>query len=504
MSDTKRISSFQSPNQPKVDPIKHVVLLMLENHSFDEMLGCFQQKYPNLDGINPTNPPRFNTDVQGNPYYQTVKDTYHIRFDPKHELENVKVQLANGNQGFIQDFLLQYRTSNPNTQDCNNIMGYYERGFLPALHALAEDFTICDHWFASVPGPTWPNRFFTLSGTASGRVQMPEGELHPHLETIRDQTQATIFDRLNEKGKTWKIFYYDFPNSLIFANQRQPGNLANYQGIDEFFKACNAGAKFPDFAFIEPKYFGIDQNDDHPCHNIMKAEKLIADVYNAIRSNDSLWETTLLIVVFDEHGGFYDHVTPPSAVSPDDKHMEYDFKQLGVRVPAILVSPWVGRCVDNTIYDHTSLLKYLIEKWDLGPLGARTSKANSIGGAITSKQRPEDDTVAFIRVPFSELINNDNNGATLETSSHQQAIHILAAFIEHELVASESPIFSQSVSLVSFISRQWINIKSWMGKQLLKVGSTLASKGIEVHHQRVQKTTSVAASLINSSKRNVS
>ncbi len=479
----------------KEDHIKHVVLLMLENHSFDEMLGCI----PGVDGINPGEPKRFNTDAKGKKYYQDVKQSYFMKLDPKHEAINVRTQIANGNSGFIQDFVANYPSST--TEDRNNIMGYYPLGFLPALHALAQDFTICDNWFSSLPGPTWPNRFFALSGTTSGYVKMPEG-MNLHLETIIAQTQPTIFDRLTEAEKSWKIFYYDFPNSLIFANQRKAENLRNYHPIDEFFQtyaACEKEAEFPDFIFIEPKYFGIDQNDDHPPHNIMKSEKLIADVYNAIRSNDELWKTTLLIVLFDEHGGFYDHVTPPPAIPPDDKKIEYDFSQLGVRVPAILISPWVERKIDSTVYDHTSILKYLTEKWNLGSLGERTRNAKSIGDAITLTQRDEKDTVASIRVPLSELVKTDGN-VTLKPSPHEHAIHVLAGFIKAEAIKEESPVAANVVEFVSFWANISVELKAWGGRLLQGIGRRIMNSGVKAEQEKINKITSVADSIIASGK----
>src|SRR5262249_33411553 len=127
------------------------------------------------------------------------------------------------------------------------------------------------------------------------------------------------------------------------------------------------------------------------------------DVYNAIRGNNDLWNQTLLVILFDEHGGFYDHVPPPAAIPPDGHQEEYTFERLGVRVPAVLVSPWVGKRVEKTLFDHTSLLKYLINKWDLGPLGARAAAANSIGVAITEARRRED-TLPFIRVSTTLLL----------------------------------------------------------------------------------------------------
>jgi hypothetical protein len=120
----------------------------------------------------------------------------------------------------------------------------------------------------------------------------------------------------------------------------------------------------------------------------MKAQKLIADVYNALRANPDLWHTTLLVVFYDEHGGFYDHVVPPKAVPPDADHAEYSFDQLGIRVPALLVSPWVDRGIEKTQFDHTSVLKYVTEKWQLRPLPSkRIAQANSIGVAIRPQVR---------------------------------------------------------------------------------------------------------------------
>jgi hypothetical protein len=129
------------------------------------------------------------------------------------------------------------------------------------------------------------------------------------------------------------------------------------------------------------------------------AQRLIADVYNAIRRNERLWESTLLVIVYDEHGGFYDHVSPPAAVPPDEHRDEYSFDRLGVRVPAVLVSPWVGRGVEHTVFDHTSILKYAIEKWSLAPLGERAAAANSIAVALRPGGEPRRDTPEILRVP---------------------------------------------------------------------------------------------------------
>src|SRR5258708_35036808 len=350
------------------EAIKHVVLLMLENHSFDQMLGCLQEEYPELDGVDINAPePRFNVDLSGTPVPQLPRDEQQVARDPMHETANVLAQIKDANSGFVTDY--QRNVPGTTTDDRQNVMGYYALDRLPGVHQLSRNFTVCDRWFSSLPGPTWPNRFFALSGTSCGRVLMPLGMRAPRPGEMFAQDQFTIFDRLREAGKSWCIYYYDFPSSLLLNRQRLPENLAGYSLIKNFFTDVRDEKRFPSFTFIEPKYFGADQNDDHPPHNVFKAEKLIADVYNAIRSNPDLWESTLLVVVYDEHGGFYDHVEPPAAIPPDDHREEWTFDRLGVRVPAILVSPWVGAGVEKTIFDHTSLLKYLTDKWDLGPLG---------------------------------------------------------------------------------------------------------------------------------------
>jgi phospholipase C len=468
------------------DPIKHVVLLMMENHSFDQMLGCLQEEYPDLDGVdvNSTSP-RFNLDLSGNKIYQIPTDEQQMEHDPKHECRFVLDQIADGNSGFVTDF--QKNVKNNTAQDRQYVMGYYVLGRLPALHELGRNFTICDRWFSSLPGPTWPNRFFALTGTSSGRVLMPEGVLHLRPQEVFVQNQETLFDRLNEAKKSWRIYYYDFPSSLLLNRQRLPENLAGYTPIKYFFRDVLDEPKFPSFVFIEPKYFGADQNDDHPPHNIFKAEKLIADVYNAIRSSPRLWESTLLVVVYDEHGGFYDHVSPPAAIPPDDHREEWTFDRLGVRVPAILISPWVGTRAEHTVFDHTSLLRYLSDKWNLGPLGERTRQANSI--AVTLNQEsPRETTIPFIRVPYSELIPDRPDLEKEDSSAHHQALHAFAEYLAEARDAATAKLIRDLAEGGSW----WVRAKSWLGKLMLRRGSALTKDLETLNRRRVATTTQTA------------
>jgi phospholipase C len=364
------------------DPIKHVIVLMFENRSFDHMLGAL----PGVNGIDLAHP-RSNREslAPGAVSYSQRPVGMRLDVDPKHEAANVAKQLTADGPcgGFVIDFACAYPKSSASERQ--EIMNYFPVGGLPALHALAEAFTVCDYWYSSVPGPTWPNRFFLYSGTSIGRVLMPTGVFHPHWH-FYDQT--TLFDRLNDANKDWGIYYGDVPSSLLLVHQWTPRNALRYHTMPTLFQNCQGNAdNFPAFTLVEPAYFGGGQNDQHPATDVQAGDALLAQIYNAIRANQALWESTLLICLHDEHGGFYDHELPPAAVPPDDHREEYTFDQFGVRVPAVLVSPWIAAGVEHTQFDHTSVLKYLIDKWGLGALGNRAAAANSIARVIGTTLR---------------------------------------------------------------------------------------------------------------------
>jgi phospholipase C len=437
-----------------MDPIKHVVLLMLENHSFDQMCGCLKAVYPELEGIDPAKP-GINNDSKGTAFPQTETTERQMMLDPHHEVSHVAVQLSEHNGGFVKDF----ETAFPAATDTDKgyIMGYYPLDFLPALHTLARNFTICDHWYSSLPGPTWPNRFFALSGTSSGRTDMPDDGAHKaDLSGYTEQTQQTLFDQLNIANIDWKIYFHDLPQSLVFKRQREPHNAARYFDIGDFYKDAGGDAsKFPPFTYIEPHYQGTDQNDDHPPHDIMKAQKLIAEVYNALRGNQPLWESTLLVVFYDEHGGFYDHVVPPPAIPPDDLRQDYTFDQLGLRVPALLISPWVDRAVLSTTFDHTSFLKYLTDKWNLGPLGKRTAAANTFTSVIRTSGTPRTDTPEKIELTADQLKPPDAGkeaDANSTANAHQQSLAAFASFLTNRIVVETPEAVSTGARIENDIS----------------------------------------------------
>ena len=466
------------------DRIEHVVLLMMENHSFDQMLGCLDEVHADLDGIRNA-ADKTNDDGHGTVFRLQETTEKQVLLDPDHDHVSVMRQIADDNGDFVRVFTDTYPQSTHD--DRQYVMGYYRRGFLPALHTLGEHFTVCDKWFSALPGPTWPNRFFALSGTCMGEVAMPAGIQGLNPKWYTEQDQDTIFDRLDAAGKPWQVYYYDFPSSLLLMHQRRAENLARYEFVDKFFDdAAGAEADFPAFAFIEPRYFGEGQNDDHPPHNTMKAQKLIADTYNALRSNAELWAKTLLVVVYDEHGGFYDHVPPPTGVAAPDAHTEaFGFTQLGVRVPALLVSPWCDATAHHTQFDHTSLLKYLCDKWDMPPLGERARTANSIAAAIRTTGEPRiDDTPAFIRVPGASLIPDNARVERDATNANADGLHHFADWLRVQTNTASADV----VEALAVEAKGWTKLKHDIGQAAVAFGNWLDRDFVRQRQNRENHT----------------
>ena len=423
------------------DPIEHVVVLMMENHSFDQMLGSLSAVYKDLDGVDPNN-------LRSNPDYpdptvqfvQAETRSTSIPLDPAHEFVNVNHQLANDGTGFVRDYAQAY--PNCPAPDKAQIMGYFPLDFLPVLHKLARNYLGCDRWFSSMPGPTWPNRFFVHSGTCKGHVKMPNGVFDSNWHYY---DQPTVYDRLCEKNISWKIYHDGEAQSLVMVKQLR--HLEHYRGMDDFFEDVEKDhASFPQYVFIEPCYSGKGQNDQHPPTDVMKGELLIAKVYNGLRSNEDLWRRTLLVIVYDEHGGFYDHVVPPPTEAPDDLTSEFSFEQLGVRVPALLVSPWVDPGVIHTVFDHTSLLRYLTDKWGLGPLGLRTAQANSFGPELLKRDQPRMDAPGA----FTDALLGPVELPNKRVNENQKALVSFSQLLEKHMVDIEdmAAVGSRSLKLL--------------------------------------------------------
>jgi phospholipase C len=338
-----------------LDNLKHIVVLMMENRSFDHMLGGLMKANPKINGLtgNESNPDSQGAivKVQPNAQFQSQLDP-----DPDHHFPGVDLQIFGGAapgpgrkanmMGFVKDYFTQ-------TNDVNrshNIMSYFTPDKLPVLTTLATQFAVFNGWFSSIPGPTICNRAFAHYGTSFGQVGMD-------IFYIKDPI-LSIYERMVQAEHTAKIYYYDQQSStmeIVNLLKNQPQIFATYS---QFIGDCNGGT-LPEYSFIEPCYNDhpgpgggqVLASDQHPDHNVQEGERFIASVYNAIRTNPALWQSTALLVVYDEHGGIYDHVVPPSCTAdgycaePTNTGTSeaFNFDRLGVRVPAILVSPYIPK-----------------------------------------------------------------------------------------------------------------------------------------------------------------
>lgn len=244
-------------------------------------------------------------------------------------------------------------------------MYYFKQSDLPVLTTLALEFAVCDRWFSSLPGPSIPNRAFAHFGTSFGRVDMNPIYAPGNIKSVYSRL-------INANPKrTAKVYYYDTTGSTRdVANllQKQPELFGTYS---QFLDDCKNGY-LPDYSFIEPNFNDHETdsgvaiaNDQYPAHHVQQGELFIAEVYNAIRLNPNVWFHSILLITYSTHGGIYDHVRPPAAtpdgfVAPPDQTgtgKEFTFDRLGVRVPAVIVSPYIPRgTVDHTVYD---MLRFL-------------------------------------------------------------------------------------------------------------------------------------------------
>lgn len=335
--------------------LKHVVVLMMENRSFDHMLGSLRAADPAINGLTGTesNPDTTGASVTVAPNAQFSGMLSH---DPDHHFAGVDLQIfgtpptGQPRVANMQGFVRSYATQDTSVADSHAIMNYFPADKLPVLTTLAKEYALFNGWFASIPGPTVCNRAFAHYGTSFGNVDM-------NMFYLRDPI-LSIYERLAAANKTGKIYYYDQQSSTMEVASlltSQPHIFATY---DQLVSDCSANT-LPEYAFVEPNYSDhpgpgggqILASDQHPDHHVNEGERFIAMVYDAIRANEAVWESTALLIVYDEHGGLYDHVVPP-ACTPDGYTADgtatqtgepFAFDRLGIRVPAVLVSPYIAR-----------------------------------------------------------------------------------------------------------------------------------------------------------------
>jgi phospholipase C len=422
-----------------LNDIQHFFVLMMENRSFDHMLGNSGITGKDAATGIPTKVNGLSSESLAAPFV--------IQPDPPHEFDNVLMQLSgigakmkpfpNNQYPPIsqtpidsQGFLDSYKTAPKPSGDVNDPIYYPDgppppfdpkavlRSFspttLPILTTLAKQFAVCDNWFSSIPGPTWPNRFFLHAATSGGVVASPH--------SICKFKNGTIFDKLDQKSISWKVYHHGIYTQILSIDGMLENLFTNKfrEYVKDFQNDINDPSFNTPYIFIEPDQ-SSNGNSQHPIQDVRNGELLIKDVYEKI-SKSPLWKSSALIIVYDEHGGFYDHVQPPSAISPgDDKsnaqinntsnEKNFGYDRLGLRVPAVIISPYIpANTIDHKLYDHTSVISTLNKRFNLGPLGQallsnRDKFANTFDG-LFSLTLPREDIPNFDRVTITPVLNS--------------------------------------------------------------------------------------------------
>jgi phospholipase C len=413
----ERIPAPTDEAAARLAQIDHIVVVMLENRSFDHMLGYLSlpaalggKERSDIDGLRGPDQDYNLHAGQRYPIHHLDRTQFDGEAeDPDHSGESVDEQLSGGGQGFVENFArisaARAKRLNVPVPDPGLVIGYYTSEDLPVYDHLAAEYCVVDRWFSSVPGATWPNRLYAMCGQAdpaSGR-----DDASPPIYAL-----PTFVRYLDEGGIDWRWYSYD-PGTLRAADPEYRLSHHDRFGYvdqrklsireEEVGRLVEKGSFLDDVAadhlpavsWIDPHFkdlrvLGPDSNDDHPPSDVIAGQDLILTIYHALSSNAATWPKTLLIITYDEHGGFYDHVAPPPAT---DDHP--DFRRHGVRVPALLVSPLVKPGSTSTsllgpdfYFDHTSIMKTIFTRFcqkegQIPALTARAAAANHLGYLLT-------------------------------------------------------------------------------------------------------------------------
>ena len=403
--------------------IQHFVVLMFENRSFDHLLGYAALDNPQIDGLATA---RSNRQDPSNPNTPEVATTraaaYAMPYDPNHEFADVAKQLyAPGTAAdpiTMGGFVVSAMEIAASFADGARVMEGFQADQIPVLTAFARSFAVCNAWHSSLPGPTWPNRFFVHAATSGGLSGSPGT-----AEILRGFAfpNGTIYERLQSAGLDWRIYHDGLPQS-VGLDWLRPHYLnpfgSRFCDMGDF-AADVADGDLPAYTFIEPCYdTGSNYrngNSMHPMNDIRQGEALLKAVYETLR-NSALWPATMLIVTFDEHGGFFDHVPPPAAAATGDDSryagagQPFVFDRLGVRVPGLVASAYTAPgtvisplgAAHPVVFDHTSILRTVEQRFGLAPLTGRDAAANSLEAAL-NLDVPRTDAPARLPDPVSDI-----------------------------------------------------------------------------------------------------
>jgi len=304
---------------------------------------------------------------------------------------------------------LEFETHKHGIETSPTVMQGFSPDRVPIMSTLAQEFAVFDRFFCSVPGPTWPNRLFQLMGTSQGDTKTSEWQENTTLYDGR-----TVFDIVEETGHDWKFYYADAPLEMAMIEKLTLSPF-KVHGWDRFKKDI-ADGDLPAFSWVNPRWFVNlttfeGANDQHPDHDVRLGEALMKEVYEELRASPK-WNSTLFIVTYDEHGGYYDHVTPPMNIPAPDDYPSYpgnfSFDRLGVRIPTLLISPWIAKGTvisaptdaekpqENSEFDLTSIISSVKNMFapadaNIEPLTRRDAWAATFDDRLTELTEPRTD-----------------------------------------------------------------------------------------------------------------
>jgi phospholipase C len=414
-----------------MEKIKHLIVLTMENRSFDHYLGSLTlEGRQDVEGL-PSPLPAVKDQGGAGVVSWKMDGTPPSYPDPPHGWDAAHADFNGGkNDGFV----IQYQKQNPAANPAIP-MGYYTRQTLPVLYALADEFTVCDHWFSSVLSSTWPNRKYLLSGPRDDDRDTPDlpppfpgFRITPFLNFLEDQRDPDA----PHAGLTWKCYFSDLP-FLAFWYRFAAFHHANFTHVADFVRDCRED-RLPTVSVIDPPF---SLADDHPSHDPRLGQKFLGLVVDALTNSEG-WESSVLVILYDENGGFYDHVPPPNSRAEDDR--------LGFRVPALVVSPYARkRFACKTVFEHTSIMKSIGVRWhlDFGPgFGARWPQAPTIWDDcfdFSQSPRPQG---TYTGPPLQELSWGSNVHDKLATPRS-----LLNALLEHVFDLPELKALDRRASL---------------------------------------------------------
>ena len=384
------------PDAPDLEPIRGdgshpfhyidtVVVVQMENRSFDHMLGSLSllEGREDIDGLREG---MSNAAADGTPIaIHHLVDRYVIEPDPPHGWTGSQRQHnAGANDGFVRAY---EASDHPTPEDLPNVMGYYTRDDLPVMYALSDAFTLCQNWHSGVLTSTWPNRFFSHCASSDG-LKANNGSC----------SEPTPYVALEAAGLTWKTYFSNLYFTLLIDDHK----LTPAAKTDAFFEQAAAGT-LPNVCIVEPAFF---VNDDHPPADVRMGQAWLHTVYEALRQSPQ-WHRTLLVVFYDECGGFFDHKPPPE--SRGDTRAAEGFDRVGFRVPGLVIGPLARRgYVLDTVVEHSSVPALISRVFGLPHVNARSEQAGDLAAAldlsyVSGAARPAPPSLEAIEVPLDTL-----------------------------------------------------------------------------------------------------